>query len=256
MIGERQLRWMKRGACLINNSRGSVVDLGALAAALQDKHLAGAAIDVFPAEPSSNTERFLTPLQGMNNVILTPHIGGSTEEAQQRIGTEVARRLLDFVDNGSTTGAVNFPQVQLIPRRSGARFVHVHQNRPGGLGRLNEVFARHGVNIAAQTCQTDAQIGYVVLDSEGPLADTAGVLDAARRLPGTIFARLLSPSGMAGTRVERPTIKRASTRGQRPTASGVPRGLPQTRQQPTSRRRITRLVASPGADQVRPMRCL
>jgi D-3-phosphoglycerate dehydrogenase len=190
MIGEPQLRQMKKGACFINNSRGTVVDLAALAGALRDKHLAGAAIDVFPEEPSSNADKFVTPLQGIDNVILTPHIGGSTEEAQERIGTEVARKFVDYSDNGSTTGAVNFPHVQLPPRSSGTRFLHVHHNTPGGLGRLNEVVAKRGVNIAAQYCQTDSQVGYVVFDLDGRLRDAEGLLADMRSVPGTICARL------------------------------------------------------------------
>jgi D-3-phosphoglycerate dehydrogenase len=138
MIGSAQIRAMKKGAYLINNSRGTVVDLDALAAGLRDQHLAGAAVDVFPVEPSSNKERFSTPLQGLPNVILTPHVGASTEEAQERIGTEVARKLVEYSDTGSTTGAVNFPQVQLPARpASQTRYMHVHRNVPGMLGKLN-----------------------------------------------------------------------------------------------------------------------
>gem|GEM_PF-1580 len=190
MMGEAQIRAMKPGACLINNSRGTVVDLAALAAALRDKHLSGAAVDVFPEEPSSNAERFVSPLQGLDNVILTPHIGGSTEEAQERIGSEVARKFVDFSDNGSTTGAVNFPQVLLPPRSSGTRFIHVHRNEPGGLGRLNQVLARRGINVAAQYCQTDSEIGYVVVDVDGKMPDPEGLLADIRATPGTISARL------------------------------------------------------------------
>src|SRR6202051_3452958 len=140
MIGEAELRLMKPDSYLINNSRGTVVDLDALAKALRDGHLAGAALDVFPVEPSSNSERFQSPVQGLKNVILTPHIGGSTEEGQERIGREVARKLIDYCINGSTMGAVNFPQVQLHSRAHGVRFSHVHHNVPGMLRRLNEVF--------------------------------------------------------------------------------------------------------------------
>jgi D-3-phosphoglycerate dehydrogenase len=190
MIGEREIRLMRTGACFINNSRGTVVELHALAAALRDKHLAGAAVDVFPTEPSSNSERFVSPLQGLDNVILTPHVGGSTEEAQERIGAEVARKFVEYSDNGSTTGAVNFPQVLLPPRSSGTRFIHVHRNVPGGLGRLNEAFAQRGVNIAAQYCQTDSEIGYVVLDVEGSVQDAPGLLADIRGIPNTICARL------------------------------------------------------------------
>jgi D-3-phosphoglycerate dehydrogenase len=191
MIGENELRAMKPGACLINNSRGTVVDLEALARALADGHLAGAAVDVFPVEPSSNSDRFESPLQGLKNVILTPHIGGSTEQAQDRIGTEVARKLIDYFDNGSTTGAVNFPQVQLPARALGVRFSHVHRNVPGMLRRLNEVFLQRDINIAAQYLETDSELGYVVLDAD--LSGHVGheILAEIRGLDGTIRARLI-----------------------------------------------------------------
>jgi len=191
MIGAAQIARMKTGAFFINNARGTVVDLEALAAALRDGRLGGAAIDVFPVEPSSNADRFKSPLQGLDNVILTPHVGGSTEEAQERIGTEVARKFVEYSDVGSTAGAVNFPQVLLTPRPAGTRFIQVQRNLPGELGRLNEVFARHGVNIAAQVYQTDADIGYVVLDADGSVPDAEAVLADIRRIPGTIRARML-----------------------------------------------------------------
>src|ERR1700753_3057361 len=191
MIGAAELRLMKPGACLINNSRGTVVDLDALAAALRDGHLAGAALDVFPVEPSSNSERFQTPVQGLSNVILTPHIGGSTEEAQERIGREVARKLLDYFINGSTMGAVNFPEVQLHSRAPGARFSHVHHNVPGMLRRLNEVFLQRDINIAAQYLETDSDVGYVVLDVDLGEHDCSELLDEIRALDGTISARLI-----------------------------------------------------------------
>jgi D-3-phosphoglycerate dehydrogenase len=130
-------------------------------------------------------------LQGLENVILTPHIGGSTEEAQERIGAEVARKLVDYSDSGSTMGAVNFPQVQLPPRPSGTRFIQVQRNVPGMLGRLNEVLARHAVNIAAQYYETDHDVGYVVLDADASAADSQRVLADIRALEGTIRARLL-----------------------------------------------------------------
>jgi D-3-phosphoglycerate dehydrogenase len=191
MIGREEIRAMKPGAYFINNSRGSVVDLDALAEALREGRLRGAAVDVFPVEPGSNTERFVSPLQGLENVILTPHIGGSTEEAQERIGAEVARKLVDYSDSGSTMGAVNFPQVQLPPRPSGTRFIQVQRNVPGMLGRLNEVLARHAVNIAAQYYETDHDVGYVVLDADTSAADSQRVLADIRSLEGTIRARLL-----------------------------------------------------------------
>ena len=191
MIGEAQIARMKPGALLINNSRGTVVDLDALAAALRSNRLAGAAVDVFPIEPSSNAERLQSPLQGLDNVILTPHVGGSTEEAQERIGAEVARKLVEYSDVGSTTGAVNFPQVQLSPRPVGTRFIQVQRNLPGELGRLNEVFARHKVNIAAQHYESSGELGYVVLDADGPVAEAEAIVKEIRALPGTIRARML-----------------------------------------------------------------
>jgi len=191
MIGAAEIAAMKPGAYLINNSRGTVVDLDALAAALREGRLRGAAIDVFPIEPGSNAARFQSPLQGLDNVILTPHVGGSTEEAQERIGAEVARKLIDYSDVGSTVGAVNFPQVQLPIRPVGTRFIQVQRNLPGMLGRLNEVLARHAVNIAAQYYETYSDVGYVVLDADASAADSQRVLAEIRALEGTIRARLL-----------------------------------------------------------------
>ena len=195
MIGAAEIARMKAGAYFINNSRGTVVDLEALAAALREGRLRGAAVDVFPKEPASNKERFTTPLQGLPNVILTPHIGGSTGEAQERIGAEVARKLVDYSDIGSTVGAVNFPQVQLPPRHAGTRFIHIHANVPGVMNRMNDVFSRQGWNIAAQYLQTAGETGYVVIDAEGPRpGDVEGaraVLSDLRRIEGTIRARLL-----------------------------------------------------------------
>ena len=191
MIGEKELRAMKPGSFLINNSRGTVVDLDALARALRDGHLAGAAVDVFPVEPSSNSDRFKSPIQGLENVILTPHIGGSTEEAQERIGGEVARKLVDYFITGSTMGAVNFPEVQLHLRPSGARFSHVHRNEPGMLRRLNEVFLQRDINIAAQYLETAGDLGYVVLDADLGGHDSGELLEQIRALDGTIGARLV-----------------------------------------------------------------
>ena len=190
MIGAVQIAQMKPGAILINNARGTILDQVALAAAITEGRLLGAAIDVFPEEPARNGEPFISPLQGVRNVILTPHIGGSTAEAQSRIGEEVARKLVDYSDTGATLGAVNFPQVQLPIQASGARFMHVHANTPGLLGKVNEVFARRGINIAAQYLQTDSAIGYVVVDS-GATHAAEDILAELRALPGTIRARLL-----------------------------------------------------------------
>ena len=191
MIGAAEIARMKRGAYLINNARGTLVDLDALASALKSGHLAGAAVDVFPVEPSSNADTFKSPLQGIDNVILSPHVGGSTEEAQERIGSEVARKFVEYSDVGSTVGAVNFPQVQLPPRPAGTRFLQVQKNSPGELRLLNDVFARRKVNIAAQYYQTDSDIGYVVLDADGTVPDAEGILAEIRANPGTIRARLV-----------------------------------------------------------------
>lgn len=195
MIGAAEVAKMKRGALFINNARGTVADLAAVAAAVKSKHLSGAAVDVFPVEPSSNAEAFTTPLQGLDNVILTPHVGGSTEEAQERIGAEVARKFVEYSDVGSTTGAVNFPQVQLSPRPAGTRFIQVQRNLPGELGRLNEIFARRRVNIAAQHYQTAGELGYVVLDADGSVADAEEIVTEIRGLAGTLRARLLYRRG-------------------------------------------------------------
>ena len=190
MIGAAELAAMRPGTFLINNSRGAVVDLDALAAALRSGHLLGAAVDVFPIEPTVKGDRLNTPLQDLPNVILTPHIGGSTVEAQWNIGEEVARRLIEYAETGATFGAVNFPQVQLPARRHDVRFVHVHRNVPGVLGQVDAVFSSRGLNIAAQYLQTEGDVGYVVVDVES-LADDPGVLAALRAIPGTISARRL-----------------------------------------------------------------
>ncbi len=194
LICAAELAAMKPGSYLINNSRGSVVDLDALAAALTSGHLHGAAVDVFPQEPESNADRFRSPLQQLSNVILSPHIGGSTEEAQARIGAEVARKLVDYSDGGSTLGAVNFPQVQLPPTPRGTRYMHVHRNVPGMLNRLNAIFSGRGLNIAAQYLQTEGDLGYVVIETEAAATGGSEILDELRHLDGTIRARLLYQS--------------------------------------------------------------
>lgn len=191
MFGAEEFHAMKKGAYFINNARGTVFDDDALAAALKDGHLAGAAVDVFPVEPTSAGGRFVSPLQGVDNVILTPHIGGSTLEAQERIGSEVARKLIEYSDVGSTAGAVNFPQVLLPPKPTGTRFIQVQRNQPGELMRLNEVFTRRDINIIGQHFQTDGYIGYVVLDADGQVPEAPDVLKEIRALSGTIRARML-----------------------------------------------------------------
>ena len=193
LMGAEQIRAMKKGSFLINNARGNVVDLEALAEALKDKHLLGAAVDVFPKEPKGPNDRLVTPLMELDNVILTPHIGGSTAEAQERIGVEVARKLVEYSDVGSTFGAVNFPGVQLPQSPRGTRFMHVHHNVPGMMMRLNEIFLKQTCNVTAQFLQTDGEIGYVVVEADtGGNKDTDDtILHALRDLEGTIRARLI-----------------------------------------------------------------
>jgi D-3-phosphoglycerate dehydrogenase len=191
MMGAEQFAAMKKGAYFINNARGTCVDVEALADALKSGHLLGAAVDVFPKEPAANGEKFVSPLQGLENVIITPHIGGSTEEAQERIGAEVARKLVDYSDIGSTVGAVNFPQVQLPPRPSGTRFMHVHRNVPGVLRKLNDVFSSRDLNIASEFLQTDGDVGYVVIEADGAMEVAEQVLDEIRAIEGTLRARII-----------------------------------------------------------------
>ena len=195
MIGAAELALMKPSAVFINNARGTVVDVQALADALRSKRLLGAAVDVFPVEPKRNGERFDSPLQGLPNVILTPHIGGSTAEAQDRIGQEVARKLVEYSDTGATLGSVNLPQVQLPPRPSGARWTHLHRDAPGILSRINEAFGRRGLNIAAQYYQTASDLGYIVVESVEARQDADAILAELRALPGTIRARLIYERG-------------------------------------------------------------
>ncbi|WP_114326579.1 phosphoglycerate dehydrogenase [Candidatus Colwellia aromaticivorans] len=189
MIGSAQFEAMRSGAIFINASRGTVVDIDALAEALTQKKIAGAAIDVFPVEPKGNDDEFLSPLRGFDNVILTPHIGGSTKEAQENIGLEVASKLVKYSDNGSSLSAVNFPEVSLPEHINASRLLHIHHNQPGVLTKINQAFAEHGVNIAAQYLQTDDKIGYVVIDVES--ADSALALKALKAIDGTIRARIL-----------------------------------------------------------------
>lgn len=167
MVSEKQLKIIKKGSYLINASRGTVVDIDALASALKSQHISGAAIDVFPYEPQNNSEKFETPLRGLPNVILTPHIGGSTEEAQEAIGLEVADSFIKYIKMGSTTGAVNFPNVDLpSSHRDSVRIMNVHKNVPGVLKNINEIIATEGANITSQYLATDSEIGYVVMDIE------------------------------------------------------------------------------------------
>ena len=189
MIGAQALQWMKKGAYLINASRGTVVQIPALAEMLRKGHLAGAAIDVYPEEPEGNHSDFITELQGIANVILTPHIGGATEEAQANIGTEVPAALIRFVTSGSTSGAVNFPQVDLAPSHEGHRILNVHKNVPGVLSEINGIVSRLGANIQAQVLSTEPKIGYLVLDTDRALSQE--VKNAIENLATSIKTRML-----------------------------------------------------------------
>ncbi len=189
LVGADEIALMRDDAVFINASRGTVVDLDALAVALRDGHLAGAAVDVFPVEPRSNDEAFGSPLQGIDRVLLTPHVGGSTIEAQQNIGAEVAGKLVRYSDNGSTVTSVNFPEVALPPHPNCHRILHVHRNVPGVLAAVNGVFSRLGVNVGSQYLQTRGDLGYVVTDVDVETSDAA--LDALREVEGTIRARVL-----------------------------------------------------------------
>jgi len=166
MFTAKQFQKMKKGSYLINASRGTVVVIDDLVIALKENHLAGCAIDVFPTEPASNKEKFVSPLQNLKNVILTPHIGGSTEEAQYAIGLEVAESFRKFLQTGTTAGAVNFPQVDLSLKQNVTRIMNVHRNEPGVLGELNGYISQASANIQAQYLSTDSQIGYLVVDLE------------------------------------------------------------------------------------------
>lgn len=189
MIGAEQIATMKPGAVLINASRGTVVDINALADALRSRHLLGAAVDVYPEEPSSNEDRFESPLRGLDNVILTPHIGGSTIEAQENIGTEVAEKMVKYSDNGTSTSSVNFPEVALPAHPGKHRLLHVHRNVPGVLSVINKIFSDHHINIAAQYLQTRAEVGYVVIDTDVKHSDLA--LAMLAEVPGTLRSRVL-----------------------------------------------------------------
>lgn len=189
MIGAPEFAAMRKGSIFINASRGTVVDIDALTVALKERHLAGAAIDVFPVEPQSNDDEFITPLRGLDNVLLTPHVGGSTAEAQENIGIEVAGKLAKYSDNGSTVSAVNFPEVSLPTHKGTSRLLHIHQNRPGVLIKINQAFSEKGINIAAQYLQTTAEIGYVVMEVDTTQAEEA--LVELKAIEGTLRTRVL-----------------------------------------------------------------
>jgi len=189
MMGAEQFARMAVGSIFINAARGTCVVIDALASALESKHLGGAAIDVFPKEPNSNSEEFLSPLRRFDNVILTPHIGGSTLEAQANIGLEVAEKFVRYSDTGSTLSAVNFPEVSLPSFGGRPRLLHIHKNIPGVLSAINRLFAEHGVNVSAQALMTNAEIGYLVMDVDADYSHLA--LTKLNEIESTIRTRVL-----------------------------------------------------------------
>ena len=189
LIDTSEISKMKKGSYLINASRGTVVVIEALAKAIKEQHIAGAALDVFPMEPASNKEKFTSPLQGLPNVFLTPHIGGSTEEAQYAIGLEVAESFRRFLKVGSTSGAVNFPQVDLPVFAGSHRIFNVHRNEPGVLGEINGVVSKFGANIQGQYLSTDPKIGYLVMDVEK--AEAAALAHEISQLSRSIKTRVV-----------------------------------------------------------------
>jgi len=189
LIDEERIQQMKPSGVLINASRGTVVDIDALAKALKTKRLLGTAIDVFPIEPKSNRDEFKSPLRGLDNALLTPHIGGSTQEAQENIGVEVAEKLVRYSDNGSTLTSVNFPEVALPPHPNHHRLLHVHKNHPGVLSAINAIFAENQINIGAQFLQTSDTVGYVVIDVNRDYSEVA--LEELSKIAGTIRCRVL-----------------------------------------------------------------
>lgn len=189
MMGAKEMALMKKDSYLINASRGTVVVIDALVAALKEKHLAGCAIDVFPEEPASNKEKFKSPLQGVANVILTPHIGGSTEEAQHAIGLEVAESFRRYLKIGSSSGAVNFPNVDLPVKHGTSRILNVHRNEPGVLGEINSIISRAGANIEGQYLSTNSSIGYLVMDVHSSTAQ--GLAEEIEKLSRSIRTRVV-----------------------------------------------------------------
>ncbi len=228
MIGRAQFERMKPGASFINASRGTVVDLEAAAAALESRRLAGAAFDVFPEEPEGNDQEFVSPLRRFESVILTPHIAGSTLEAQANIGTEVSEKLVRYSDNGSTLSAVNFPEVSLPEHPGSHRLLHIHHNVPGVLSRINSVFSRSRINISGEYLMTNAKIGYVVIDVEANERSSRAALKSLHEVEDTIRARaLFRASRRLGARRPRSALGARPGSPRRPPS--LPRGLVFTR---------------------------
>ena len=189
LISKDVLKQFKQGSILINYARGEVVDLDALASALKAKHLSGAAIDVYPWEPEKNGDPFETPLQGLSNVLLTPHIGGSTEEAQENIGEDVSIKLYQYLERGVSNGSLSIPTISLPPVDGAHRILHIHNNVPGVLSAINTVMSKNKINIVGQYLKTNEEIGYVVLDVDSKLSKTA--LSLLKEVKETIRVRLL-----------------------------------------------------------------
>ena len=189
LIGPAELAKMSPGSVLINASRGTVVDIDALADALKENRLAGAGIDVFPKEPRSNDEEFRSPLRQFDNTLLTPHIGGSTLEAQENIGMEVAEKLARYSDNGTTTSSVNLPEVNLPEHAGSHRLLHIHRNVPGVMSAINSIFSENRINVSAQYLQTDESVGYVVIDIDADYSKLA--LEKLATVEGTLRTRVL-----------------------------------------------------------------
>lgn len=189
MIGPDELARMKPGACLLNASRGTVVQIDALAQAIARGHVGGAAVDVYPEEPESNRDGFASPLRNLPNVVLTPHIGGSTEEAQEAIGREVSAALIKYINTGATAGAVNFPQIELPLARGAHRILNIHRNVPGVLRDINRIVSDHNANIRAQVLSTNPDVGYLIMDLEQDVSQDVKRDIAA--LPTSIKTRIL-----------------------------------------------------------------
>jgi D-3-phosphoglycerate dehydrogenase len=189
LINKNNIKQFKKGAILINYARGEVVELPALAKALEEGLLSGAAVDVYPVEPEKNGDKFITPLQGLSNVILTPHIGGSTEEAQENIGEDVSNKLFQYLEKGVTTGSHTVPALSLPPVEKAHRILHIHNNVPGVLSAINTQLSNHNINIVGQYLKTNDEIGYVVLDVDRQLSKQA--LELLREVKETIKVRML-----------------------------------------------------------------
>lgn len=189
MINRQTLQKMKPGSYLVNYARGTIVDIDALAESLESGHLLGAALDVFPEEPKSKEEEFISPLRGVENVLISPHVGGSTQEAQENIGEEVVEKLVTYLENGSTNSAVNFPEINLPTQRSVYRVVNIHENIPGTISQINQIYSAAGVNVLGQFLQTKESVGYVGTDLEN-VKDIKALHQAIAEVPGSLKTRI------------------------------------------------------------------